>query len=233
MSAEKKAKTMAERMAKREAKKDQIVLAAAPHVAFDGWGDAALAAGAQDLGFDADTAKRLFTGGAEDAIAQFAAIADREMIRAMEKADLPNMRVRDRVIFGVRARLEFLTPHREAVRGGLHVLANPLHAGLMAQLTHTTVDHIWYMAGDRSADFNWYTKRGLLAPVYAATVLYWLNDNSEGCEDSWGFLERRIDDVLKIPPMKAKVMKAVEDIVKGGPFARFTGKSKTDLEMRP
>jgi len=224
------AKDMSERMAKREAKKDTIVLAAAPHVAFDGWGDAALAAGAVDAGYDEGTAKRLFPGGAEDAVAQFATISDRAMIEAMEKADMDSLRVRDRVIFGVRARLEFLTPHREAVRGGLHVLANPLHAGLMASITHTTVDHIWYMAGDRSADFNYYTKRGLLAPVYAATVLYWLNDQSENCADTWDFLARRIDDVLKIPPFKAKVMSTLEGLMKGGPFAKF---NNTDAQMRP
>ncbi|MCW8915252.1 MAG: COQ9 family protein [Magnetovibrio sp.] len=218
----------ADRLKSREAKKDAIVLAASAHVAFDGWGDEALAAGAEDAGFDGDTAKRLFPGGAVDAIAQFAAISDREMMKAMEEAGVDKMRVRDRVIFGVRARLEYLMPHREAVRAGLSVLSNPLHAGLMARITHTTVDNIWYMAGDRSADFNYYTKRGLLGPVYAATVLYWLNDQSEDCQDTWDFLERRIDDVLKIPGIKSKITKAFENLLKGGPFV----KSNSDLEMR-
>jgi len=213
----------------REAKKDAIVLAAAPHVAFDGWGDEALAAGAVDAGYDAKTAKRLFPGGGVDAIAHFATISDRAMISAMEKADLDAMRVRDRVIFGVRARLEFLGPYREAVRHGLGTLALPTHAMLMASITHTTVDHIWFQAGDRSADFNYYTKRGLLGTVYAATVLYWLSDESEDCADTWDFLARRIDDVLKIPPMKAKFEKALEDLFKGGPF----GPLKRGAQMRP
>ena len=33
----------------------------------------------------------------------------------------------------------------------------------------TMVDDIWYYAGDRSTDFNWYTKRGILAAVYCTT----------------------------------------------------------------
>lgn len=213
----------------REAKKDAIVLAAAPHVAFDGWGEEALAAGALDAGFDAKTAKRLFPDGAVDAIAHFATLSDSAMIEAMQAADLDTMRVRDRVIFGVRARLEFLTPYREAVRHGLGTLMLPTHALLMAKITHTTVDHIWYQAGDRSADFNYYTKRGLLGAVYAATVLYWLNDKSENCADTWGFLARRIDDVLKIPPMKAKLEQMVEQFIKGNPLgSRFRG-----AQMRP
>lgn len=202
----------------REEKKDAIVLAAAPHVAFDGWGEDALAQGAVDAGFDAKTAKLLFPDGAVNAIAHFADLADRKMIAAMEAADLDGMRVRDRVIFGVRARLEFLTPHREAVRHGLGILMLPTHALLMAKITHTTVDHIWYMAGDRSADFNYYTKRGLLGAVYSSTVLYWLADHSEDCADTWDFLARRIDDALKVGPLKAKLEQAVEGFLKGGPF---------------
>lgn len=36
------------------------------------------------------------------------------------------------------------------------------------------VDDIWYWAGDRSTDFNWYTKRALLAGIYTSTgLLIW------------------------------------------------------------
>ncbi len=31
------------------------------------------------------------------------------------------------------------------------------------------LDEIWYQAGDRSVDFNWYTKRAMLAGVYCST----------------------------------------------------------------
>lgn len=31
------------------------------------------------------------------------------------------------------------------------------------------VDDIWYMAGDKSTDINWYTKRALLASLYTST----------------------------------------------------------------
>ncbi|PHS77263.1 MAG: COQ9 family protein [Rhodospirillaceae bacterium] len=199
----------------REEKKDAIVLAASAHVAFDGWGYEALNAGAVDVGYDANTARRLFPGGAVDAIAHFATISDRAMMDAMNAADLDSMRVRDRVIFGVRARLEFLTPHKEAVRRGLGLLMLPTHTVLMAKITHTTVDNIWYLAGDRSADFNYYTKRTLLGGVYAATILFWLDDSSEDHQDTWDFLTRRIDDVLKIYPLKDKIEKAVEGFLKG------------------
>lgn len=203
---------MAKNKPTRSQLKDAIVLAASPHVAFDGWGEAALGRGAIDAGFDLDTAKRLFPQGAVDAVIHFADLADREMLKRLAQLNLDEMRIRDRIIAGVRVRLEFLIPHREAVRKGLGVLASPVHGLTMVRLTHNTVDHIWHAAGDRSSDFNWYTKRGLLAAVYAPTVLYWLSDDSEGYEATWDFLARRIDDVLKIPPMKAKLIEALEEL---------------------
>ena len=44
-----------------------------------------------------------------------------------------------------------------------------------------------------------------LAGVYSSTLLYWLNDRSPGSEATWGFLDRRIDDVMKIEKLKARV----------------------------
>ncbi len=71
-------------------------------------------------------------------------------------------------------------PHREAVRRGLSFLALPVNAPLGAKLLYRTVDDIWYAAGDRAADFSFYTKRGLLAGVVASTTLYWLDDRERG-----------------------------------------------------
>jgi ubiquinone biosynthesis protein COQ9 len=70
---------------------------------------------------------------------------------------------------------------------------------------YKTVDAMWYAAGDTSTDFNFYTKRATLAGVYSSTLLYWLNDRSEGDDATWAFLDRRIDDVLKIEELKSRV----------------------------
>ena len=48
-------------------------------------------------------------------------------------------------------------------------------------------------------DFNFYTKRALLAAVVSTTTLYWLDDMTDGCEGSWKFLDRRLADVMNIP----------------------------------
>jgi ubiquinone biosynthesis protein COQ9 len=86
----------------------------------------------------------------------------------------------------------------------------PQNAALSARLLYKTVDAIWYAIGDRSTDFNFYTKRALLAGVYGSTVLYWLEDKSEGQAESWGFLDRRIADVMRVPQGLARLGKLGE-----------------------
>ena len=72
------------------------------------------------------------------------------------------------------------------------------------RLLYRTVDSIWFAVGDKSADFSFYTKRALLAGVVASTNVFWLEDQSEGHKDTWGFLDRRINDVLGIQKLRMK-----------------------------
>ena len=86
----------------------------------------------------------------------------------------------------------------QAVRRALSYLALPRNAALGAKCLYRTVDAIWYAAGDTSTDYNFYTKRLLLAGVYASTLLFWLNDTSEGRAETWAFLDRRIAEVTRL-----------------------------------
>ena len=72
------------------------------------------------------------------------------------------------------------------------MLALPQHAPLALRLLYETVDGIWYAAGDHATDFSFYTKRATLAGIYAATLLYWLDDRSPDFADTRAFLDRRL-----------------------------------------
>ena len=51
-------------------------------------------------------------------------------------------------------------------------------------------------------------KRATLGGVYSSTVLYWLGDDSPDAMATWAFLDRRIDDVMQIEKVKARVRKS-------------------------
>ena len=183
-----------------------------PDVAFDGWGSRSIASAAHRVGLDEAAADALFPGGARDAVAEFSHWADDRMLEVLAQQNLAAMKVRERVATAVRARLAVVAPHREAVRRALTLLALPRNLPLGLRLLYHTVDAIWHAAGDTATDFNFYTKRGLLAGVQAATTLYWLDDRSAGGEATNAFLDRRLADVMAIPKLGARLRERVDKL---------------------
>ncbi|HJU20463.1 MAG TPA: COQ9 family protein [Stellaceae bacterium] len=167
-----------------------LIAALLPDVPFDGWSRAALRTAARRVGIAPDEALALFPGGAVDLVACFSRWADRRMLDRLDSLPLDELRIAERIALAIGLRLEILEPWREAVRRALALLALPQHAPLALRLVYETVDGIWYAAGDTAADFSFYTKRAMLAAIYTATVLYWLEDRSPGAVDTRAFLER-------------------------------------------
>ena len=181
-----------------EETRDKLLAAALAHVPFDGWSGRALQAGAAELGLEPALAANAFPGGPAELLEAFSTEIDRRMLVELEGRDLNSLKHRQRIGTAVRARLELLAPQREAVRRGLSFLALPRNAALGVRCLYRTVDAIWHAAGDTSTDYNFYTKRMLLAGVYSATLLFWLNDESEGFAATWAFLDRRLAEVVKL-----------------------------------
>ena len=181
---------------------ERMIDAALMHVPFDGWSEAAFRAAAADAELDLAEARALFPRGAVDLAMAFHRRGDREMVERLRTEDLTGMRFRAKIAHAVRLRLDLVEPHKEAVRRGTTLFALPMHAADGARALWETADAIWTALGDTSEDLNWYTKRATLSGVYSATVLYWLGDQSAGHGATWGFLDRRIDDVMRFETLK-------------------------------
>lgn len=194
------------------AEKQRILAALLPNVPFDGWTDTALQQAARDAGLDAGLVARAFPGGAIEAVEFWIGATDRAMIEALDAEDLAVLKVRDRIALAITLRLQAVEPHREAVRRALALQALPQHAPGALQSLYRTVDAIWHAVGDTAVDFNFYTKRLLLAGVYSSTLLYWLNDKSEGQSATWAFLDQRIDNVMQIQKLRGRFDKLAEKL---------------------
>jgi ubiquinone biosynthesis protein COQ9 len=175
-----------------EAERAALIEAMLPDVAFDGWSRATLRTAARRRGMAPAEALALFPGGASELVATFSHWADARMLDRLEALPVAAVPISERIAEAIATRLDILAPWREAVRRALSVLALPYRAPLAARLIYDTVDAIWYAAGDAATDFSFYSKRLSLAAIYAATVLYWLDDRSLGFADTRAFLDRRL-----------------------------------------
>ncbi len=180
----------------RQAARFAAIAAALPFVPALGWSAAALRAGG------GPTADLLFPGGAADMVETYIAFADQRMVEAA-RAMTDNQRLSQRVRTLIETRLSQAEPEKQAVRRAASVLALPGNARAAARSLARTVDTIWYAAGDRSADFSWYTKRAILASVYSTTLLFWLNESTDH-ESAMAFLDRRLAGVARLGKLRGK-----------------------------
>ena len=184
--------------------KDAVLKAAMKNAAFDGFTPGLLAKAGKDAGVERAELNRLFPEGALSLIAYFSETADAAMEKKLAAMDLAAMKIRVRIKTAVKTRLSLLAPNKEAARRASAFLALPMHAGLAAKLIYRTVDAMWRAVGDTSTDFNFYTKRGILAGVYGSVLVRWFNDTGEEENATDAFLDARIENVMQFEKFKAK-----------------------------
>jgi len=187
---------------------DELRAALAPllpnNAVFDGWSEKALAMAASELGVPEGRARLCFPGGAVQMIDAWFDAIDRAMASAYPLERISKLKIRERIRDLVLFRIEIANPHKEALRRALAILAQPQNAAAGARLAWRSADRIWRIAGDTATDFNHYSKRAILSALYTSTMLVFLDDDSEGIVQTRGFLDRRIDDVMRFEKFKAR-----------------------------
>ena len=193
---------------------DELRIELAPLVAraaiFDGWSDAALINASAAKGVDPAVARLAFPGGPIDMIAAWIAAVDARMEQAFDREVLAQMPIRERIRALVWFRLEAVTGLEEALRRSLAIQAMPQNLARTARLALRSADAMWRLAGDTATDYNHYTKRAILAGIYAATLAVFVDDESDGKAATRAFLDRRIEGVMKFEKAKARWLKPRE-----------------------
>jgi ubiquinone biosynthesis protein COQ9 len=204
-----------------DALKAAVLDAALPQAAFDGFTAKVLEAAGKETGVSAAELARLFPEGPLALVEFYSATVDKEMEQRLAGLDLPSMKIRLRITEAVKARLAILKRHKEAARRAAALLSLPMHAPRAAKLMYRTVDAMWRAAGDTATDFNFYSKRGILAGVYGSTLVRWFADTSADEAPTNEFLAARIENVMQFEKFKAKAKEALSN------FPAFADWAKT------
>ena len=181
----------------------KLALPLGENAVFDGWTEAAVVAAAGAQGVEPAQAKLAVPKDQAGKIDLYIRGVDRALADHFTPERLEGLKIREKIRAIVWKRLEIMEPAREAVRRALSILAMPQNVPTGLKIGWRTADVMWRIAGDTSTDYNHYTKRMMLGGVYASTLLVWLDDQTEGWIETASFLDRRIDDVMKIEKLKA------------------------------
>ncbi|KAM5263888.1 ubiquinone biosynthesis protein COQ9, mitochondrial [Ctenodactylus gundi] len=216
----------------------RILTAALEFVPTHGWTAEAIAKGAESLGLSSAAAS-MFGNDASELILHFVTQCNTRLSHILEEEQKlvqlgqAEKRKTDQFLRdAVETRLRMLIPYIEHWPRALSILLLPHNIPPSLSLLTSMVDDMWHYAGDQSTDFNWYTRRAVLAGIYNTTELVMMQDSSPDFEDTWRFLENRIHDAMNIGHTAKQVTTTGEALVQGLMGAAVTLKNLTGLNQR-
>ena len=153
----------------------------------------------ENIGVQTEYANLLFPNGRAEVLELFRDYVDEIMIERI-KTELNEVKsITARIFESIKIRLEILDKHKSIVPKIISFYSMPWNHLKLYPYTWKSMNLIWRIAGnDKSTDFNYYTKRGLLTGVYWSTILYWLSDESTNYENTHDFLDRELILIGKI-----------------------------------
>uniref|UniRef100_A0A1A8CP93 Ubiquinone biosynthesis protein n=1 Tax=Nothobranchius kadleci TaxID=1051664 RepID=A0A1A8CP93_NOTKA len=216
----------------------RILTSALEFVPQHGWSKEAIAAGAEILGLSSASAG-MFSNGAGDLVLHFIAQCNSKLTEVLaeqhnqvQQGHAEPKKTAEFLRDAIETRLRMYIPYIETWPQAMSVLLLPHNIPDSLKHLSTMVDDIWYYAGDRSTDMNWYTKRAVLTGIYNTTELVMLQDSSPDFQDTWTFLDNRIQDVVNMATTAKQVQSTGEAVVQGLVGAAVTLKNLTGLNQR-
>ncbi|KAH6828548.1 ubiquinone biosynthesis COQ9-like protein [Perilla frutescens var. hirtella] len=201
----------------------RVLQASLRHVIKLGWTDAAMIAGAREVGVSPSVVgsfprkeAALVEFFMDDCLQKLIDIID-------TKEDLKNFIPSHRVSKLIRIRLEMQAPYISKWPQALSIQARPLNISTSFKQRALLVDEIWHAAGDEATDVDWYVKRTVLGGIYSTTELYMLTDTSQDFQETWNFLDERVRDAfdLKKTLQEVKYLAEAVGAGMGGPVQGF------------
>ena len=192
--------------------KEQIFLASLNIAIFDGWTDKTLTEAALISGVNLIDAKQFFPRGGIDLAIFFHQYEDRTFLKNLRKIDFKNLSHFKKVELALIKRFEIILKNKEAFKRSLSLFSLPLYQIEGLNLVFSTCDIIWIEIGDNSLGFDWYTKRIILVSIYLATLLYLFGDDSTNGEETFKFINRKIEELKNFGKFKNDCLKSFKNL---------------------
>ncbi|MEY3107117.1 MAG: hypothetical protein RIT35_1290 [Pseudomonadota bacterium] len=197
--------------------KKQILEELLEQVPFEGWVESALELACLKLGFDKNYGDLLFPRGLTEIVAMFWESLDLQMLEQAQLLPLGQMKIRERIFVLTKLHMSLTLLPRNLLQKTLAFYQKPSYRLEFMKLMWNTASHIWYRAGDKSTDYNYYTKRLLLLKLYSSSLTYLNNDQSDEYQDSWRLLNSKIEETIKMGQLPGKIARALKNL----PFIRL------------
>ena len=117
----------------------------------------------------------------------------------LNKTNIINFPIHKRIKKILMKRLDLLNRDKIFYKKTFNHLILPQNLKIMKKNLYKTVDNMWYLAGDNSTDFNFYTKRLTLALIYVNALIVLFNKDYYQAELN---IDKNLKKISKIPKFK-------------------------------
>ena len=177
-----------------------------------GWNKKLLLKTQHDLNFQNDEISALFPNGYYDLLEMYLDEINNKMISESKKINLIRLRVHERIRELIILRLKIMSENKKMISKTFIFLLFPKNYKISLRIIYKTIDEIWFLSGDHSTDFNFYSKRIILASIYSAVMIHFINNND--LDKTIIFLDKQLKKVSKIPKLKNKINNIVDFLPK-------------------
>lgn len=199
-------------IAKKHANAKESFLSSLPKVLANScWSEDVLIKTNEECGFASGYYHILFPNALSEIVAAYEEWQDRRMLELLAKEEKLK-KIRQMIARALEIRITQVVPKQALLNQSSYFLL-PTNICQGLECAGATCDLIWRFAGDKSTDFNYYTKRGLLLPVYLSAQAYYFADESDNCQKTKEFIDTSLDNIITIAGLKNKVkLPGIEDI---------------------
>lgn len=162
----------------------------------------------------------LFPQGLSEIIEYFEEWQDIRMLEILSKCTAPS-KIREKILLALKIRIKECGPKLIHIKNGAY-FAVPANIISATKLSFRTCDVIWHYAGDKSTDYNYYTKRSLLLSAYLSAIMYYINDESEDYANTDIFIAEALDNIINISLKLKNILKRPD--ISNIPFLRLFSK---------
>ena len=167
-----------------------------------GWGSHVIEELKMSNKFKYNELKILFPDGYSDLINLSLTELNEDLINAINSKNIISLSLTKRVKKILMVKFNLLNKDKTFYNKTFNHLLLPMKSIIMKKNLYNSVDTIWYLAGDNSTDFNFYTKRIILASIYINALFIFYN---KGLTETENNIDKNLKKISKIPKVKERL----------------------------
>ena len=182
-------------------KKEDILKKAKKIVSIEGW-SSEIFSKLQKQNIEKNDLFYFFPDGYKDLLEYALQNINEKLEYKLKKINLINFPINKRIKKILLLRFDILNEDKEFYKKTFNHLLLPTNNKISKKSLYNSVSTMWYLAGDNSTDFNFYTKRLILSGVYTNALFVFFSKEMKHVEEN---IDKNLKRISKIPRIKERI----------------------------